>query len=199
MVMVLKPLMDAFGLDEVIVSTYQSVSGSGQKGVQQLLSEEEGSSTDKFYPHPIFHNLIPQIDSFLESGFTKEELKMVNETHKILGNNDIHVNPTCVRVPVINCHSESLYIVLKKETSVNYFKSVLEAMPGVVVMDDGPMAIYPQPLSAVESDEVYVGRIRRDLKNHLAYNCWVVSDNLRKGAATNAVQIAEYLRDHHLI
>jgi aspartate-semialdehyde dehydrogenase len=199
MVMVLKPLMDAFGLEEVIVTTYQSVSGSGQKGVKQLLSEEKGSSADKFYPHPIFHNLIPQVDSFLENGFTKEELKMVNETHKILGNTDIHVNPTCVRVPVVNCHSESLYIVLKKETSVNYFKSVLESMPGVVVMDDPASVIYPQPLSATESDEVYVGRIRRDMKNPLAYNCWVVSDNLRKGAATNAVQIAEYLRDHHLL
>lgn len=199
MVMVLKPLMDALGIDEVIVSTYQSVSGSGQKGVKQLLSEEEGSNPERVYPYPIFHNLIPHIDTFLENGFTKEEMKMVNETHKILGNNRIHVNPTCVRVPVLNCHSESLYIVLKKESSLNFIKSVLEAMPGVIVADNPAEKIYPQPLSAADTDEVYVGRIRKDPKNPLAINCWVVSDNLRKGAATNAVQIAEYLRDHQLI
>ncbi len=199
MVMVLKPLMDAFGLEEVIVSTYQSVSGSGQKGVKQLLNEEAGSLNERIYPHQIFHNLIPHIDSFLENGFTKEEMKMVNETHKILGNDTIHVNPTCVRVPVVNCHSESLYIVLKTETSLNYFKSVLENMPGVVLLDDPSKNIYPQPFFSANSDEVYVGRIRKDLKNPFAFNCWVVSDNLRKGAATNAVQIAEYLRDHDLV
>ena len=199
MVMVLKPLMDSLGIQEVIVSTYQSVSGTGQKGVRQLLDEEEGINGDKVYPYAIHHNLIPQIDTFLENGFTKEEMKMVNETHKILGNNQIHVNPTCVRVPVVNCHSESLYIVLKKEASLNYIRALLETMPGVVVADNPHEKIYPQPLSAADSDEVYVGRIRKDLNNPLAINCWIVSDNLRKGAATNAVQIAEYLRHHHLI
>ena len=194
MVMVLKPLHEKYGVKRVVVSTYQSVTGTGQKAVKQLLSEREGSKQYDVYPHPIDLNLIPHIDVFGDNDTTKEELKMILETKKIMGTEAIAVSATCVRVPVMGGHSESLNIELDKDFGdIADVRSVLSEMPGVVVQDDPANAQYPMPLNAAGKDEVFVGRIRRDLSQPNTLNCWVVADNLRKGAATNAVQIAELL------
>jgi aspartate-semialdehyde dehydrogenase len=193
MVMVLKPLHQLYGVKRVVVSTYQSVSGTGVKAVQQLENERNGIAGDMAYAYPIDKNAIPQIDVFLENGYTKEEMKMVNETCKIMGDDTIKVTATCVRIPVIGGHSESINITFEKDFDLQELREHLRAAPGVVLQDSPDANLYPMPLTAHQKDEVFVGRIRRDESLPNSVNLWVVADNLRKGAATNAIQIAEYL------
>jgi aspartate-semialdehyde dehydrogenase len=193
MVMALQPLEQHYGIERIIVSTYQSVSGTGKKAVDQLMNERKGVNGDMAYKYTIDLNLIPQIDSFLDNGYTKEEMKMVNETRKILRSPGIRITSTTVRVPVKGGHSESVNVELKKDFTLDAVRAQIAAMPGVVVVDDPANARYPMPIEAEGKDEVFVGRIRRDESQPNSLNLWIVSDNLRKGAATNAVQIAEYL------
>lgn len=193
MVMVLRPLQKHWGIRRVVVSTYQSVTGTGQKAVHQLLSERSGSKELGVYPYPIDLNIIPQIDVFGDNGTTKEELKMIQETCKILGDNQIRVSATCVRVPVMGGHSESVNVELMQAFDIEVVKQAIANMPGVIVQDNPTVAEYPMPLKCAGRDEVFVGRIRRDLSQENTLSCWIVADNLRKGAATNAVQIAELL------
>lgn len=193
MVMVLKPLHEKFKIRRVVVSTYQSVTGTGVKAVRQLNNEREGISGEMAYKYPIDKNVIPQIDVFTDNGYTKEEMKMVNETKKILEDPSVQVTATCVRIPVMGGHSESVNIEFDQDFELSEVRSLLSAMPGVVLQDDPANAIYPMPLWSHGKDEVFVGRIRRDESRERCLNLWIVSDNLRKGAATNAVQIAEYL------
>lgn len=193
MVAVLKPLHDLYKIKRVVVSTYQSVTGSGQKGVDHLLSEQEGKSVQAFYPHPIHQNVLPHIDTFLENGYTKEEMKMVLETKKIMGDDSIAVTATAVRVPVMGGHSESVNITFENDFDVNDVKFALQNTKGIILEDDVTNNIYPLPLNACGKDEVFVGRIRRDFSAPNSLNCWIVADNLRKGAATNTIQIAEYI------
>jgi aspartate-semialdehyde dehydrogenase len=176
------------------VSTYQSVTGTGKKAVDQLFNERQGVTDGPMaYKYGIDLNAIPQIDVFLDNGYTKEEMKMVNETRKIMRDDSIKVTATTVRIPVIGGHSESVNVEFENDFTVDEVKQVLREAPGVVVQDDLPNQVYPMPLLAHEKDEVFVGRIRRDDTQPNTLNLWIVSDNLRKGAATNAVQIAEYL------
>jgi len=198
MVMALKPLHDRYRIKHVVVSTYQSVSGSGQKAIveldQQSVQMLSGKPIEKnVYPHPIGFNCLPHIDAFLDNGYTKEEMKMVNETRKILGDETIQVTPTTVRVPVFYSHSESVYVETENEIDVNEVKDLLSRFPGIAVVDSPEKNEYPLAIDAAGRDEVMVGRIRKDLNNPNAVNMWVVSDNLRKGAALNAIQIAELL------
>jgi aspartate-semialdehyde dehydrogenase len=193
MVMVLKPLHERWTIKRVVVSTYQSITGTGQKAVKQLLDERTGSKELHVYPHPIDMNLIPHIDVFGDNDTTKEELKMMLETKKIMRDDTIGVSATCVRVPVMGGHSESVNIEFAQPFEVADIKAALAAMPGVIVQDDPSKNEYPMPLFCAGKDEVFVGRIRRDMSQPNTLNCWIVADNLRKGAATNAVQIAEYL------
>lgn len=190
---VLKPLRDSFGLKRVIYSTYQAVSGSGVKGISDLKNGMKGNDTTLAYPHPIAGNCIPHIDVFSENGYTKEEMKMINETHKILGDETIKVTATTVRVPVFNSHSESINIEFEKPFELEEVVRVLENAPGLIVQDDPENNVYPLARSAAGKDEVYVGRIRRDFSVENGINLWCVSDNIRKGAATNTVQIAQEL------
>lgn len=196
MVVVLNPLAKRYGLRRVVVSTYQSVTGTGQKAVTQLLHERAGGTEYNVYPHPIDMNLIPHIDVFGDNDTTKEELKMIQETCKIMRDDSIRVSATCVRVPVMGGHSESLNVELDQEFDIAELREVLKNAPGIIVKDNPASAEYPMPLDAAGRDEVFVGRIRRDLSQPKTLNCWVVADNLRKGAATNAVQIAEYMLEH---
>ena len=189
MVLVLQPLHKKYGIKRVVVSTYQSVTGTGKKALDQLMNERSGKAGDMAYKYQIDLNLIPQVDVFLENGYTKEEMKMVNETRKILGDDGIRLTATTVRVPVIGGHSESLNIEFSTDFSIDEVRQLLAASPGIVVQDDVANAIYPMPLFAHDKDDTFVGRIRRDETQPNTMNCWVVSDNLRKGAATNAVQI----------
>lgn len=193
MVMVLKPLHDRFRIKRVVVSTYQSVSGTGSKAIDQLMAERKGEPVSRVYPHPIDLNILPHIDVFMDNGYTKEEMKMVKETCKIMGDDTIRVTATTVRVPVIGGHSESVNIEFVNEFSLEEVNSILSKAPGVVVQDDPSSAFYPMPLYAEGNDEVYVGRLRRDESQERTLNAWIVADNLRKGAATNAVQIAELM------
>ena len=193
MVMVLQPLHQKYGIKRVVVSTYQSVSGTGQKAVQEMMDERSGGSGYGVYPHPIDLNVIPHIDVFQDNGYTKEEMKMALETCKIMGDDAIKVSATTVRVPVTGGHSESVNIEFHKDFVENDVREILSNMPGVVVIDNPAMNAYPMPLDAAGKDEVFVGRIRRDYTQPNTLNCWIVADNLRKGAATNAVQIAKYL------
>jgi aspartate-semialdehyde dehydrogenase len=193
MVVVLKPLHDKYKIKRVVVSTYQSVTGSGQKGVDHLLSERNDKVAGQFYPHAIDLNVLPHIDVFQENGYTKEEMKMVMETQKIMGDDSIKVSATTVRVPVMGGHSESVNIEFEKDFDINEVRELLAKAPGVIVQDDPKNNLYPMPLNAFGKDEVFVGRLRRDPSQDNTLNCWIVSDNLRKGAATNAVQIAEYI------
>ena len=188
----LKPLADAFGLDRVAYTTYQAVSGSGKGGIDDLLNGQDGKEPKK-YPHPIYNNVLPHIDVFLDNGYTKEEMKMINETHKILGDDSIGVTATTVRVPVLDSHSESINIEFKREFELNEVYDALSNAKGITVLDDPENEVYPLALDAAGTDDVYVGRIRRDFSTENAINIWVVSDNIRKGAATNTVQIAELL------
>jgi len=193
MVVVLKPLHDKYKINRVVVSTYQSVSGSGQKGVDHLMSEREKTTHKPLYPHPIDMNVLPHIDVFQDNGYTKEEMKMIQETQKIMGDDSIRVSATTVRVPVMAGHSESVNIEFNQDYNLDELRNLLSLAPGIVVMDDPKNNVYPMPVLAAGKDEVFVGRLRRDLSRDNALNCWIVADNLRKGAATNAVQIAEYL------
>jgi aspartate-semialdehyde dehydrogenase len=193
MLLVLKPLQDNYGLKRVVVSTYQSVTGTGVKAVEQLMNERAGVEGEMAYKYQIDLNAIPQIDVFLENGYTKEEMKMVLETRKIMGIKNLPLTATAVRIPVMGGHSESLNVELKKDFDLAEVKALLAKSPGVVLQDDPSAQIYPMPLLANNRDEVFVGRLRRDESQKNTLNCWVVSDNLRKGAATNAVQIAEFL------
>jgi aspartate-semialdehyde dehydrogenase len=199
MVLVLKPLNEKYDIRRVVVSTYQSVTGTGVKAVQQMENERNNVKGEMAYKYPIDKNALPHIDVFLENGYTKEEMKMVNETRKIIGDDSIQLTATCVRIPVVGGHSESLNIEFENDFDLDEVRKILSNAPGVVVQDDVENFVYPMPLSAHEKDETFVGRIRRDESQPKTLNCWVVSDNLRKGAATNAVQIAEYLLEKGLV
>lgn len=199
MVVALQPLHKKFKIKRIVVSTYQSVTGTGKKAVDQLMNERAGKTTEMAYAYKIDLNLIPQIDIFLENGYTKEEIKMVNETKKIMGDESIQVTATTVRVPVMGGHSESVNVEFENEFDLKDIQSILENSPGVTVVDNPSLQQYPMPLMAHESDEVFVGRIRRDETQPRTLNLWIVSDNLRKGAATNAIQIAEHLIANNLL
>lgn len=194
----LKPLQEAFGLKRVAYITYQAVSGSGQAGINDLLNGEKGLAPTN-YPHPIYNNVLPHIDVFLENGYTKEEMKMINETRKILGlSDDVAITATCVRVPVLNSHSVEINVTFEKDTTPEEIRDILRQAPGVVVVDNPQANEYPTPLQATGHDEVFVGRIRRDISQPNSFHIWCVGDNIRKGAASNAIQIAEYIEHHHL-
>lgn len=199
MVMALNPLHKKYSIKRVVVSTYQSVTGTGVKAVDQLMNERKGIKGEMAYKYPIDLNVIPQIDVFVDNGYTKEEMKMVNETKKIMGSDNIKVTATTVRIPVMGGHSESVNVEFENEYDLNDIFSLLKNTPGVIVEDDIKNNIYPMPMNAHERDEVFVGRIRRDETQPKTLNFWCVSDNLRKGAATNAVQIAEYLVKNNLV
>ena len=192
MVMALAPIHKRYGIERVVVSTYQSVTGTGVKAVQQLENEYEGVDGEKAYPHPIHRNALPHCDVFLDNGYTKEEMKLVNETHKILDPN-IKVTATAVRIPVVGGHGESVNLTLSQAADLDEVRELLNNTPGVVVIDDLDNNGYPMPLDAEGKDDVFVGRIRKDESQEEGLNLWIVADNLRKGAATNTVQIAEYL------
>ncbi|MDE3235083.1 MAG: aspartate-semialdehyde dehydrogenase [Bacteroidota bacterium] len=199
MVVALQPLHAKYKIKRVVVSTYQSVTGTGKKAVDQLFNERKGIEGEMAYKYPIDLNVIPQIDVFLDNGYTKEEMKMVKETCKIMKDDSIKVTATTVRIPVVGGHSESVNIEFENEFDLNEVKALLAAAPGVVVQNDDAAQLYPMPLWAHEKDEVFVGRLRRDETQPKTLNMWIVSDNLRKGAATNAVQIAEYLLSKGLL
>ena len=199
MVLALKPLHDRFRIKRIVVSTYQSVTGTGVKAVQQLMEERKGNNVEKAYPYQIDLNALPHVDSFLPNGYTKEEMKMVNETRKILSDKSIMITSTTVRIPVIGGHSESVNVQFEDEFSMEEVRNLLSEMPGITLQDDPENNLYPMPLTAHNSDQVFVGRVRRDESQPKTLNMWIVSDNLRKGAATNAVQIAEYLIKNKLI
>jgi aspartate-semialdehyde dehydrogenase len=200
MVVVLNPLHQRYGVKRVVVSTYQSVTGTGKAAVDQLFEERAGKEEyQKVYPHRIDLNVLPHIDVFLDNGYTKEEMKMVNETKKIMGDDSIAVTATTVRIPTIGGHSESVNVEFEQDFDLAEVRQLLEQAEGVVVQDDVKNFVYPMPLTAHGKDEVFVGRIRRDETQPNTLNLWVVADNLRKGAATNAVQIAEYLAKNELL
>jgi aspartate-semialdehyde dehydrogenase len=192
-VVALKPLYDAYGIERIVYSTYQAVSGSGVKGVADLEEGLKGNESCKAYPHPIANNCLPHIDVFLENGYTKEEMKMVNETKRIIGDDTLKITATAVRVPVFYSHSESINVQLKKPFEVEDIKKLMENTDGIVLMDNVSENIYPLASIAAGTDPVYVGRIRRDFSIENGLNIWVVADNIRKGAATNTIQIAEKL------
>jgi len=199
MVVALAPLHKKYKSKRIVVSTYQSVTGTGVKAVTQLMNERNGIEGEMAYKYPIDLNVIPQIDVFLDNGYTKEEMKMVLETKKIMRDDSIRVTSTAVRIPVMGGHSESVNIEFEEEFDLDEVKRILADSPGIIVVDDLATQQYPMPMDAHEKDEVFVGRIRRDETQPKTLNMWIVSDNLRKGAATNAVQIAEYLLACELI
>ncbi|MGM0666384.1 MAG: aspartate-semialdehyde dehydrogenase [Bacteroidota bacterium] len=193
LLMVMAPLHRAYGIKRMIISTYQSVTGTGKKAVEQLDNEIKGKQGEMAYPHPIFMNCLPHCDAFLDNGYTREEMKLVNETMKILDDASIKISATAVRVPVLGGHSESVNAEFRRDFELEELRSILQGTPGVVVRDKPEENIYPMPLDASGRDEVFVGRIRKDLSCDNAFNMWIVADNIRKGAATNAIQIAEHL------
>src|SRR6187455_727478 len=199
MVVALNPLHKKYKANRIVVSTYQSVTGTGKKAVDQMMGERHkavkglNGEYEMAYKYPIDLNVIPQIDVFIDNGYTKEEMKMVNETKKIMEDNSIRVTATCVRIPTMGGHSESLNIEFENDFSIPEVKDILHSSPGIVLQDDINNFVYPMPLTAHDKDDTFVGRIRRDESQPNTLNCWIVSDNLRKGAATNAVQIAEEL------
>ncbi|MCX2453120.1 aspartate-semialdehyde dehydrogenase [Pedobacter sp. PLR] len=200
MVVALKPLHDKYKIKRVVVSTYQSVTGTGVKAVEQMMNERKGITDGPMaYAYPIDLNVIPQIDVFEENGYTKEEMKMINETRKIMSDDSIRLTATTVRIPVMGGHSESVNIEFENDFDVIELRELLANTPGIVVVDDIANLKYPMPKDAHEKDEVFVGRIRRDESMPNSVNLWIVADNLRKGAATNAVQIAEYLVSKELV
>lgn len=194
MVVVLNPLHKKYKIKRVVVSTYQSVTGTGIKAVTQLMNERKGISGEMAYKYPIDLNVIPQIDVFLDNGYTKEEMKMVNETKKIMGDQSIALTATTVRIPVMGGHSEAVNIEFENDFDIEEVKNLLHNTEGIIVQDDIAKQIYPMPMHAHNKDEVFVGRIRRDESQPKTLNLWIVADNLRKGAATNAIQIAEYIK-----
>lgn len=199
LVLALSLLHKHFHIKRLVVSTYQSVSGTGQKAVSQMMNERAGTRTNMVYPHPIDMNIFPHGGIFESNGYTSEEMKLLDETRKILGDNTIRITSTVVRVPVTGGHSESVNVEFEKEFEIERIYKLLSATKGVVVQDDPGKAIYPMPKYAEGRDEVFVGRIRRDESQPNSLNMWIVADNLRKGAATNAVQIAAYLLDNELV
>jgi aspartate-semialdehyde dehydrogenase len=202
MVVALQPLHEKYKIKRVVVSTYQSVTGTGKQAVDQLFGERKGAQIEAgqmAYKYPIDLNVIPQIDVFLENGYTKEEMKMVKETCKIMQDDSIKVTATTVRIPVVGGHSESVNVEFENEFDLKELIALLSTAPGVVVQQDDAAQFYPMPLWAHEKDDVFVGRLRRDETQPKTLNMWIVSDNLRKGAATNAVQIAEYLLAQNMI
>jgi aspartate-semialdehyde dehydrogenase len=199
LVMALSPLHLKYKMKRVVISTYQSVSGTGVKAVQQLENEEAGIKGEMVYPHPIGRNALPHCDVFLENGYTKEEMKLVKEPKKILRDNTFSVTATAVRIPTAGGHSEAVNVQFINDFEINDVRKLLSETPGVVVQDDVKNNLYPMPITAHQKDEVFVGRIRRDESQENSLNLWIVSDNLRKGAATNAVQIAEYLVENKIV
>ena len=199
LVMALAPLHLEYRMKRVVISTYQSVSGTGVKAVQQLENEEAGVEGEMIYPHPIGRNALPHCDIFLENGYTKEEMKLVKEPKKILGDDTFSITATAVRIPTAGGHSEAVNVQFEYDFEVEKVRKLLQETPGVVVQDNVKENLYPMPITAHQKDEVFVGRIRRDESQENSLNLWIVSDNLRKGAATNAVQIAEYLVEKKII
>tara|TARA_Y100000748_G_scaffold66605_1_gene54049 strand:+ start:322 stop:1299 length:978 start_codon:yes stop_codon:yes gene_type:complete len=193
MLMVIAPIHWEYKIKRIIISTYQSVTGTGQKAINQLENESKGKNGEMIYPHQIYQNALPQCDSFEKDGYTKEELKLVKETRKILNTNEIGISATAVRVPIIGGHSESINLELENPFEIDDIKKILNNTPGVLVQDDPKTNSYPMPITVNGKNDVFVGRIRRDFSNNNSLNLWVVADNLRKGAATNTVQILEYL------
>jgi aspartate-semialdehyde dehydrogenase len=198
MVVVLNPLRLKYGIKRIVVSTYQSVTGTGKAAVDQMMAERAGQPAEMVYPYRIDMNVLPHIDVFQPNGYTKEEMKMVNETKKIFGDQSVQVTATTVRVPTMGGHSESVNVEFHKDFDLDEVREILANTPGVVLQDDPANKIYPMPLTAHKRDEVFVGRLRRDESQPNTLNMWIVADNLRKGAATNAVQIAEYLLEHSM-
>ncbi len=199
LVMVLAPLHRAYGLKRVVVSTYQSVSGTGLKAVEQMENEMKGVDGPMAYAYPIHRNALPQCDVFLDNGYTKEEMKLMTEPKKIMGDDSFQLTATAVRIPTAGGHSESVNISFERDFDLAEVREILANTPGVVLQDDPQSALYPMPLTAHDKDEVFVGRIRRDETLPNTLNCWIVADNLRKGAATNAIQIAEYITAQGLV
>ncbi|MBA3985085.1 MAG: aspartate-semialdehyde dehydrogenase [Flavobacteriales bacterium] len=199
LVMTLAPLHETYGIKRVVISTYQSITGTGVKAVQQLENEYNNTKGEMAYPYPIHQNAIPQCDSFEENGYTKEEMKLVRETQKILNDKTIAVTATAIRIPVVGGHSESVNVQFHNDFSVSDIRNILQQTSGVVVQDNPDVSTYPMPIYAKGKDDVFVGRIRRDESQPNTLNMWIVSDNLRKGAATNAIQIAEYLVSQNIL
>ena len=199
LLMALKPLHDVYTIKRVVISTYQSITGTGVKAVRQLENESKGIKGEMTYPYPIHENALPHCDIFEDNGYTKEEMKLVRETKKIMGDDSIEVSATAVRVPVKGGHSESVNVEFYTDFELSKVRQLLHDFPGVTVQDNPDVNTYPMPIYAAGKDEVFVGRIRRDFSQEMTLNMWVVSDNLRKGAATNAVQIAEHLYKNDLI
>ncbi|GAA0878545.1 aspartate-semialdehyde dehydrogenase [Algoriphagus jejuensis] len=199
MVLALEPLRQRYGIKRVVVSTYQSVTGTGKAAVDQMMAERAGTTPEMVYPHKIDMNVLPHIDVFQPNGYTKEEMKMINETKKIFSDDTIKVTATTVRIPTMGGHSEAVNVEFKEDFDLTEVRSLLEAAPGVIVQDDPANFVYPMPITAHKKDEVFVGRLRRDESQANTLNMWIVADNLRKGAATNAVQIAEYLLENKLV
>ena len=199
MVMALAPLHTKYDIKRIVVSTYQSITGTGVKAVRQLENEYAGIQGDMAYKYPIHRNAIPQCDSFEENGYTKEEMKLVRETQKILNDNTIAVTATAIRIPVVGGHSEAVNVQFENDFDVNEVREILQNTPGVTVQDNLETFTYPMPIYAQGKDDVFVGRIRRDESQPNTINMWIVADNLRKGAATNTIQIAEYLVENNLV
>jgi len=199
LVMALAPLHKKFGIKRAIVSTYQSITGTGVKAVKQLENEEKGIKGEMAYPYQIYRNAIPHCDVFEDNGYTKEEMKLTNETMKILNDDTVALTATAVRIPVVGGHSESVNLEFEKEFNTSEIRTILSQTPGVVVKDNLDTNTYPMPAYAEGKNEVFVGRIRRDLTQKNSLNMWIVADNLRKGAATNAIQIGEYLIENGLV
>ncbi len=199
MLIALAPLKNAYGINRIVVSTYQSITGTGIKAVQQLENEYLNVKGEMAYPYPIHRNALPHCDIFMDNGYTKEEMKLVNETHKILGDESIGITATAIRIPVVGGHSESINIQLKSEFQLDDIRKLLHESPGIVLQDNPDTNTYPMPIFAEGKDEVFVGRIRKDFSQQNSLNLWVVSDNLRKGAATNTIQIAEYIVNNDFI
>lgn len=199
MVLALEPLRQRYGIKRIVVSTYQSVTGTGKDAVDQMMAERAGETPVMVYPHKIDMNVLPHIDVFQPNGYTKEEMKMINETKKIFSDDTIKLTATTVRIPTMGGHSEAVNVEFKEDFDLAEVRSLLESAPGVIVQDDPANFIYPMPITAHKKDEVFVGRLRRDESQANTLNMWIVADNLRKGAATNAVQIAEYLLEKGLV
>lgn len=199
MVLALAPLHQRYRVKRVVVSTYQSITGTGVKAVQQLENEYQGIKAEMAYSYPIHRNAIPQCDVFEDNGYTKEEMKLTNETKKILQDDSVAVTATAIRIPVVGGHSESVNITFEQDFEINEVRRILSEFPGITVQDNTDVNTYPMPIYAEGKDDVFIGRIRRDHSQPNSLNMWIVADNLRKGAATNAVQIAEYLIENKLV
>ena len=199
MLVALAPLQRNYGIQRLVISTYQSITGTGVQAVQQLENEYKGEKGTMAYPYPIHRNAIPHCDVFQDNGYTKEEMKLIQETHKILGDDSIRITATAVRIPVVGGHSESVNVALKQDASVSEVQALLNESPGVVVQDNPDTNTYPMPIYAEGKNDVFVGRIRKDFSQENTLNMWIVSDNLRKGAATNTIQIAEFLVEKNWI